>query len=100
VHVGLFDRGIVASDLRGVEENGMSERVAFLKSSGLVLAALLMTVDVASAADIAGTRALIDRGFDAQYSRIEAIYKDIHSHPELSFQETRTAAKLAAEMRA
>ena len=46
------------------------------------------------------TRAAIDRGFDAQYPHIEALYKDIHSHPELSFQETRTAAKLAAEMRA
>ncbi|HEV7543920.1 MAG TPA: amidohydrolase, partial [Reyranella sp.] len=31
---------------------------------------------------------------------IEALYKDIHSHPELGFQETRTAARLAAEMRA
>ncbi len=54
----------------------------------------------ASAADVAGTRAAIDRGFDAQYPHIEALYKDIHSHPELAFQETRTAARLAAEMRA
>ncbi len=54
----------------------------------------------ASAADVAGTRAAIDRGLDAQYPHIEALYKDIHSHPELGFQETRTAAKLAAEMRA
>ena len=57
--------------------------------SGLALAALL---GLASAA--------IDRGFDAQYPHIEALYKDIHSHPELAFQETRTAARLAAEMRA
>ena len=28
-----------------------------------------------------------------------AIYRDLHSNPELSFQETRTAAKLAAEAR-
>jgi hippurate hydrolase len=28
------------------------------------------------------------------------LYKDIHSHPELGFQEHRTAARLAAEMRA
>ena len=27
-----------------------------------------------------------------------AIYKDLHAHPELSMQETRTAAKLAAEV--
>lgn len=28
------------------------------------------------------------------------LYRDLHRHPELSFQETRTAAKLAAMMRA
>ena len=28
---------------------------------------------------------------------LEALYKDIHSHPELSLQETRTAG-LASEM--
>ncbi len=27
------------------------------------------------------------------------LYRDLHSHPELSFEETRTAAKLAARMR-
>ena len=68
--------------------------------SGLALAALLGLASAASAADVAGTRAAIDRGLDAQYPHIEALYKDIHSHPELGFQETRTAAKLAAEMRA
>src|SRR5882672_4979104 len=34
------------------------------------------------------------------YPQIETVYQDIHAHPELGFQETRTAAKLAAEMRA
>ena len=28
------------------------------------------------------------------------LYKDIHAHPEIAFQEVKTAAKLAAEMRA
>ena len=69
-------------------------------TGGLVLAALLALANAASAADVAGTRAAIDRGFDAQYPHIEALYKDIHSHPELGFQETRTAARLAQEMRA
>jgi hippurate hydrolase len=67
---------------------------------GVILAVLLGISDAAGAADVAGTRALIERGLDAQYSHIEALYKDIHSHPELSFQETRTAARLAQEMRA
>jgi amidohydrolase len=78
----------------------MTATKSFLLSGGLVLAALSAAPDAASAADVAGTRAVIDRGFDAQYSHIEALYKDIHSHPELGFQETRTAARLAQEMRA
>jgi hippurate hydrolase len=32
--------------------------------------------------------------------RLEALYKDIHSHPELSMQETRTASIAAAQLRA
>jgi amidohydrolase len=34
------------------------------------------------------------------YPQLEALYKDIHAHPELGFEEMRTAAKLAVEMRA
>ena len=34
------------------------------------------------------------------YPQLEALYKDIHAHPELGFEETRTAAKLAVELRA
>ena len=34
------------------------------------------------------------------YSDLETLYKDIHSHPELAFEEVRTAARLAADMRA
>ena len=34
------------------------------------------------------------------YPDLQKIYEDIHSHPELGFQETRTAAALAADLRA
>src|SRR4030095_4888491 len=51
-------------------------------------------------ADVATQKADRAPSLDAQYARIDALYKDIHTHPELSFQETRTAAKLAAELRA
>ena len=37
---------------------------------------------------------------DEIYPRLEALYQDLHAHPELGFQETRTAAALAAQMRA
>ena len=66
-------------------------------SMALVVAAL---PGAAGAADIAETRAAIDRSLDAQYPHLEAVYKDIHIHPELGFQEDRTAAKLAGEMKA
>ena len=78
----------------------MTATKSLLSSGALILAASLAMAPAAHAADVAGTRALIDRGLDAQYSHIEALYKDIHSHPELGFQETRTAAKLVQEMRA
>jgi amidohydrolase len=77
----------------------MTARKSLLWNGGLVVAALFGVADATSAADVASTRAIIARGFDAQYSHIEALYKDIHSHPELGFQETRTAARLAGEMR-
>jgi amidohydrolase len=37
---------------------------------------------------------------DAELSSLLTIYKDIHSHPELSTQEQRTSAMLARELRA
>jgi len=37
---------------------------------------------------------------DAIYPDIEALYIDLHQHPELAFQEVQTAAKLAARVRA
>ncbi|HSV58326.1 MAG TPA: amidohydrolase [Variovorax sp.] len=33
------------------------------------------------------------------YPSLETLYKDLHAHPEVAFQEVRTAAKLAEEMR-
>jgi amidohydrolase len=35
----------------------------------------------------------------AQYDRLEAFYKQLHTHPELSLHEVQTAAQLAKEMR-
>jgi amidohydrolase len=44
--------------------------------------------------------AKVNRLVNGMYQELEALYKDIHAHPELGFEETRTAGKLAAEMRA
>lgn len=37
---------------------------------------------------------------NAFYPSLDVLYRDLHAHPELAYQEVRTAAKLAAEMRA
>lgn len=37
---------------------------------------------------------------DAIYPAVEALYIDLHKNPELGFQETQTAAKLAAHVKA
>ena len=36
----------------------------------------------------------------ADYPSLETLYQDLHAHPELSLQEARTSAKVAAELRA
>jgi hippurate hydrolase len=50
--------------------------------------------------DVARAKAQIDAGLDKAYPHLDALYKDIHQHPELGFQEVETSAKLAKEMRA
>ena len=50
--------------------------------------------------DVASLKAAIAASVEADYPKLDALYKDIHAHPELAFQEVKTAAKLAAEMRA
>ncbi|MBP0600541.1 amidohydrolase [Herbaspirillum sp. LeCh32-8] len=52
-----------------------------------------------AASDVARVKPEVDALVDAGYGRLEALYKELHAHPELAFQETRTAARLAGEMR-
>ena len=53
------------------------------------------------AASTIAARRLVDPAaeVDAEYPRAEALYLDLHRHPELSFHESATAAKLAAGLR-
>lgn len=50
--------------------------------------------------DVANLKSAIEKSVDADYPKLDALYKDLHAHPEIAFQEEKTAAKLAAEMRA
>lgn len=45
-------------------------------------------------------RTAVDRALDGNIAGLEALYRDIHQHPELGFQEHRTAKLLATRMRA
>ena len=69
----------------------------YLVSAALCLATLL---PAHAELDVARLKAAIETSFEADYPKLDALYKDIHAHPELAFQEVKTAAKLATEMRA
>ena len=62
------------------------------------IAALILAPAATSAAD-ASLRDAVAKKISAEYPSLEAIYKDLHAHPELSFMETRTAALVAQELR-
>lgn len=44
--------------------------------------------------------AAIDAETERNWATLDALYKDMHAHPELAFQETRAAGILAREMKA
>jgi amidohydrolase len=50
--------------------------------------------------DVTKLKSTIESSVENDYPKLDALYKDIHAHPEIAFQEVKTAAKLAAEMRA
>ena len=56
----------------------------------------IFIVLVASAAAVQGFNAEVN----AAYPKAYALYADLHQHPELSAQETQTAARIATELRA
>lgn len=66
------------------------------------LAAFLFgtTASLSAPLDVGATKVAVDHLLDTTYPHLDALYKDIHAHPELGFQEVATAAKLAKEMRA
>jgi hippurate hydrolase len=72
-------------------------RSLLIAASALALAA---PAHAAKTFDPAKTRAEVEKALDRDYPHLDAVYKDIHAHPELALQEVRTAALLAKEMRA
>src|SRR5512141_1598701 len=50
--------------------------------------------------DVANLKKAIETSLASDYPKLDALYKELHAHPELAFQEVKTATRLAAEMRA
>jgi hippurate hydrolase len=61
---------------------------------------VLSLAPVRAELDVAGLKASIEKSVEADYPKLDALYKEIHAHPEIAFQEVKTAERLAAEMRA
>jgi amidohydrolase len=69
------------------------------KSALLAATAAVLFTNAAQAMDVAAGKAAVDKILDAEYPHLDALYKDIHQHPELGHHEVRTSAILAKEMR-
>ncbi len=71
--------------------------------AALVLSTLAAAAELPTASwalDVPAAKTRIDASLAQSYPDLEAVYRDIHTHPELGFQEVETAAKLAKAMRA
>ncbi len=63
-------------------------------------ASVTLETTAASGADLAAARGLVLERIDKELPSLEELYKHLHSHPELSFHEEKTGAKVAAELKA
>lgn len=72
-------------------------KTSFVRISSIALLSLI--VPAAQAQVAAPLKAQVTQRVDGMYPWLDGIYKDLHAHPEIAFQEVRTAGKLAAEMR-
>ena len=71
-----------------------------MKSLPLHALALLVALATPLRAADGSTPAVVAQKLTADYPSLLALYSDLHAHPELSLMEEKTAAKLAAELRA
>jgi amidohydrolase len=66
---------------------------------GLLLV-LVGATETAAGSKHPGHEAAVRARIDAEVANLEALYRHLHSHPELSFEEQLTAARLAKELKA
>ncbi len=75
----------------------MKTHISFLPAA--LALALSPAAAQAGTFDAQKAKAQIDATLDRDYPGLEALYKDIHAHPETAFHEVRTAKLLADRMR-
>ena len=68
-------------------------------AAGAAVAQSTSPLQPVSSMDAVVAKQQVDALLDKNYPHLDAVYKDIHEHPELAFLETRTAGVLAQEMR-
>jgi amidohydrolase len=70
----------------------------------LVMSALLFATAARSAdkpaSSVGGLAGDIRHRVDAEYASLESLYKHLHTHPELSYHEEQSAARMAKELKA
>src|SRR5258705_5811602 len=76
----------------------MNPRVRSLAVSAALFTASLLPAH--AELDVINLKKAIETSIADNYPKLDALYKELHAHPELAFQEVKTAARLAAEMRA
>lgn len=79
-------------NLGGRKPQGRSDR-AVAKRLLAVFALVGMVAPPAHAElDVASLKQSIETAFESDYPKLDALYKDIHAHPEFAFQVEKTAA--------
>src|SRR5579872_4803701 len=78
-----------------------------MKRHGFRIAAALFAIGIityqAHADESAGPakfKPLIQQSIDREIASLDALYKTLHTHPELSYEEAQTSARMAHELRA
>jgi hippurate hydrolase len=66
---------------------------------GLVPAAADLRADEPGRGTLKARVETVNKRITTEFDQLESLYKHLHSHPELSYQEEKTAARMAAELR-
>ena len=78
----------------------LKRKVRVMHLTVLLAGALVARLSGAAPLDVAAVQPEVRSAIEERYRHFDALYRDLHAHPELGFEEVRTATRLASEMRA